>query len=79
MAMEFNAPAGQNLFDDAKVVSKSTPRIDGPFKTTGTAPYAYERHDVAPLTATSSARASARDASRRWMFRWRVPHPACLR
>ena len=23
-----------------------TDRIDGPLKTTGTAPYAYERHDV---------------------------------
>lgn len=44
--MEFNAPAGDNLFDRAKLVGKSTPRIDGPLKTTGTAPYAYERHDV---------------------------------
>ena len=51
MAMEFNAPAGENLFDRAKVVGKSTPRIDGPYKTTGTAPYAYERHDVAPNQA----------------------------
>jgi xanthine dehydrogenase YagR molybdenum-binding subunit len=49
--MEFNTPAGQNLFDRAKVVGKSTPRIDGPLKTTGTAPYAYERHDVAPNQA----------------------------
>ena len=46
MAMKFDAPAGDNLFDKAKVVGKSTPRIDGPLKTTGTAPYAYERHDV---------------------------------
>ena len=45
--MEFNAPAGTNLFDKAKIVGKSTPRIDGPLKTTGTAPYAAERHDVA--------------------------------
>jgi xanthine dehydrogenase YagR molybdenum-binding subunit len=45
--MEFNAPAGDNLFDQAKIVGKPTPRIDGPLKTTGTAPYAYERHDVA--------------------------------
>jgi xanthine dehydrogenase YagR molybdenum-binding subunit len=51
MAMEFNAPAGENLFDKAKVIGKATPRIDGPFKTTGTAPYAYERHDVAPNQA----------------------------
>ncbi|AKM09487.1 aldehyde oxidoreductase molybdenum-binding subunit PaoC [Croceicoccus naphthovorans] len=45
--MEFNAPAGTNLFDQAKVVGKSTPRIDGPLKVSGLAPYAFERHDVA--------------------------------
>lgn len=45
--MEFNAPAGQNLFDRSKIVGKSTPRIDGPLKVTGAAPYAAERHDVA--------------------------------
>ncbi|UOM33091.1 aldehyde oxidoreductase molybdenum-binding subunit PaoC [Acuticoccus sp. I52.16.1] len=45
--MRFDNPAGDNLFDRAKVVGHATPRIDGPLKTTGTAPYAYERHDVA--------------------------------
>lgn len=45
--MEFNAPAGANLFDNAKIVGKSTPRIDGPLKVSGKAPYAAERHDVA--------------------------------
>ena len=45
--MEFTAPAGENLFDKAKIVGKSTPRIDGPLKVSGTAPYAAERHDVA--------------------------------
>ena len=49
--MEFSAPAGTNLFDDATIVGKPTPRIDGPLKTTGMAPYAYERHDVAPGAA----------------------------
>ncbi|AJY44922.1 aldehyde oxidoreductase molybdenum-binding subunit PaoC [Martelella endophytica] len=44
--MDFNQPAGQNLFDNAKVVGKPTTRVDGPLKVTGTAPYAYERHDV---------------------------------
>ncbi|RVQ69299.1 xanthine dehydrogenase family protein molybdopterin-binding subunit [Croceicoccus ponticola] len=44
--MQFDAPAGSNIFDDARIVGKSTPRIDGPNKVTGTAPYAYERHDV---------------------------------
>src|SRR5205085_7455209 len=29
-----------------KVVGKPADRIDGPLKTTGTAPYTYDRHDV---------------------------------
>ncbi|WP_156840932.1 aldehyde oxidoreductase molybdenum-binding subunit PaoC [Novosphingobium aquimarinum] len=45
--MKFEAPAGSNLFDRSQIVGKSTPRIDGPLKTTGQAPYAYERHDMA--------------------------------
>ena len=49
--MEFTSPAETNLFDRSKVIGKSTPRIDGPLKTTGQAPYAYERHDVAPDAA----------------------------
>jgi len=49
--MDFISPAGENLFDHAKVVGKSTPRIEGPLKVSGTAPYAYERHDVAPDAA----------------------------
>ncbi|MFS0773520.1 aldehyde oxidoreductase molybdenum-binding subunit PaoC [Sphingomonas sp. 1P08PE] len=44
--MKFDTPAGQNPIDQLKVVGKPTDRIDGPLKTTGTAPYAYERHDV---------------------------------
>ena len=44
--MKFDTPATENLFDHAKVVGHATSRIDGPLKTTGTAPYAYERHDV---------------------------------
>lgn len=46
--MKFDAPAEANLFDKARIVGKSTPRIDGPLKTAGLAPYAYERHDVVP-------------------------------
>ncbi|MEH3146449.1 MAG: xanthine dehydrogenase family protein molybdopterin-binding subunit [Methylobacterium frigidaeris] len=49
--MKFDTPAGQNPIDQLKVVGKATDRIDGPLKTTGTAPYAYERHDVAPNQA----------------------------
>jgi xanthine dehydrogenase YagR molybdenum-binding subunit len=44
--MLFDAPATTNPIDQLKVVGKATDRIDGPLKTTGTAPYAYERHDV---------------------------------
>lgn len=46
--MEFSTPAGRNPIDQQRVVGQPTPRIDGPRKVTGTAPYAYERHDLAP-------------------------------
>jgi xanthine dehydrogenase YagR molybdenum-binding subunit len=46
--MRFDTPATTNPIDQLKLVGKPTDRIDGPLKTTGTAPYAYERHDVAP-------------------------------
>ncbi|SDN29438.1 xanthine dehydrogenase YagR molybdenum-binding subunit [Methylobacterium phyllostachyos] len=49
--MKFDTAAGPNPIDRLKVVGKPTDRIDGKFKTTGTAPYAYERHDVAPDAA----------------------------
>jgi xanthine dehydrogenase YagR molybdenum-binding subunit len=49
--MKFDTPAGTNPIDQLKVVGKPVNRIDGPLKTTGTAPYAYERHDVAPNAA----------------------------
>ena len=49
--MKFDTPAGQNPIDQLKIVGKPHDRIDGKFKTTGTAPYAYERHDVAPNQA----------------------------
>jgi xanthine dehydrogenase YagR molybdenum-binding subunit len=44
--MKFEHPATLNPIDQLKVVGLATDRIDGPLKTTGTAPYAYERHDV---------------------------------
>jgi xanthine dehydrogenase YagR molybdenum-binding subunit len=44
--MKFETPAGRNPIDQLKVVGRATDRIDGPLKTTGTAPYAYERHDA---------------------------------
>jgi xanthine dehydrogenase YagR molybdenum-binding subunit len=45
--MKFETPASRNPIDQMKVVGKAMDRIDGKLKTTGTAPYAYERHDVA--------------------------------
>lgn len=44
--MKFDTPATTNPIDRLKVVGKATDRIDGPLKTTGRAPYAYERHDA---------------------------------
>jgi len=44
--MKFDTPATTNPIDRMAVVGRPTPRIDGKFKTTGTAPYAYERHDI---------------------------------
>ncbi len=42
--MKFDTPATKNPIDQLKIVGKPTDRIDGPFKTTGTATYAYEEH-----------------------------------
>src|SRR3954467_9176214 len=44
--MKFDTPATTNPIDQLKVIGKPLDRIDGPLKTTGSAPYAYERHDV---------------------------------
>ncbi len=44
--MKFDQPVSKDFVSHLDVVGKSTPRIDGPLKTTGHAPYAYERHEV---------------------------------
>jgi xanthine dehydrogenase YagR molybdenum-binding subunit len=44
--MKFDTPATTNPIDQLKIIGKPTDRIDGPMKTTGRAPYAYERHDA---------------------------------
>lgn len=44
--MKFDTPATHNPIDQLKVVGKPLDRIDGPLKTTGTAPYAYEQHEA---------------------------------
>jgi len=49
--MKFTTPATTNPIDRLKVIGKPTDRIDGPLKTTGTAPYAYEQHKAAPNAA----------------------------
>jgi xanthine dehydrogenase YagR molybdenum-binding subunit len=49
--MRFETPATTNPIDQLKVIGKPTDRIDGPLKTTGTARYAYEWHDVVPNPA----------------------------
>ncbi|WP_334186601.1 aldehyde oxidoreductase molybdenum-binding subunit PaoC [Noviherbaspirillum sp.] len=49
--MKFDSPATTNPIDQLKVVGQPVDRIDGPLKTTGTAPYAYDRYDVVPNQA----------------------------
>lgn len=49
--MKFDQPAALNPIDRALIVGKPIDRIDGPLKVSGAAPYAYERHDVAPNAA----------------------------
>lgn len=44
--MKFDTPATTNPIDQLNIVGKPIDRIDGLLKTTGTAPYAYDRHDV---------------------------------
>ncbi|WP_046240075.1 molybdopterin cofactor-binding domain-containing protein, partial [Delftia tsuruhatensis] len=44
--MKFDTPATVNPIDQLKIIGQPMNRIDGLLKTTGTAPYAYERHDV---------------------------------
>ena len=65
--MKFDTPATTNPIDQLKVVGKPVDRIDGPLKTTGTATYAYEWHDVVPNPAygyiVGSAIAKGRIAS----------------
>ena len=45
--MKFDTPATTNPIDQLKVVGKPLDRIDGPYKTTGTAAYAYEQRETA--------------------------------
>jgi xanthine dehydrogenase YagR molybdenum-binding subunit len=49
--MKFDTPATTNPIDQLNVIGKPIDRLEGPLKVTGTAPYAYERHDVVPHQA----------------------------
>jgi xanthine dehydrogenase YagR molybdenum-binding subunit len=49
--MKFDQPAGVNPIDQLKIVGRPYDRIDGPLKTMGAAPYAYEQHEAAPNAA----------------------------
>ena len=78
--MKFDTPATTNPIDQLKVVGKPLDRIDGPLKTTGTAPYAYERHDVAREPGLRlRARRRHRQGPHRppWTPPPRRPPPAC--
>ena len=44
--MLFDKPAGENPIDQLKVVGRPTDRIDGPLKTSGTAPKHLDRPAV---------------------------------
>jgi xanthine dehydrogenase YagR molybdenum-binding subunit len=65
--MKFDTPATTNPIDQGKVIGQPTTRIEGPLKTTGQAPYAYEHHDAVPNQAygvvVGSAIAKGRIAS----------------
>lgn len=45
--MRFDTPATTNPIDQLKVVGQPVDRFEGKLKTTGTATYAYEYHDIA--------------------------------
>ncbi|WP_062111590.1 aldehyde oxidoreductase molybdenum-binding subunit PaoC [Aureimonas sp. AU40] len=49
--MKFDTKAGTNPIDRMTVVGQPHDRIEGRFKTTGTAPYAYEHNEVADRIA----------------------------
>ncbi len=49
--MKFEQPASKNPTDRKKVIGKATDRYEGKLKTTGTAKYAHEWHDIAPKPA----------------------------
>ena len=57
--MKFTTPASTNPIDQLKIVGRPVDRVDGPLKTTGGAPYAYEQHAAAPNAAVGFVVGSA--------------------
>jgi xanthine dehydrogenase YagR molybdenum-binding subunit len=49
--MKHDKPATKNPIDRKRVIGKATDRYEGSLKTTGTAKYAYEWHDISPKPA----------------------------
>jgi xanthine dehydrogenase YagR molybdenum-binding subunit len=49
--MKHDKPAARNPTDRRKFIGKATDRYEGKLKTTGTATYAHEWHDIAPKPA----------------------------
>ncbi len=49
--MKFDTPATRNAIDRMSIVGQPIDRIDGPLKTSGRAPYAYEHHAIVPNPA----------------------------
>ena len=47
--MKFDTPATTNPIDQLKVIGKPTNRIEGPLKTTGTAPWSWIKITLAVL------------------------------
>jgi xanthine dehydrogenase YagR molybdenum-binding subunit len=80
--MKFERPATRNPIDKLEIVGKPADRIDGPLKTTGSARYAYERHDVAPNPAhgfvIGSAIAKGRIRSMDLSAAQRAPGVICI-
>ena len=57
--MKFESPAGPNPTDKGRVLTRPVPRVEGPLKVTGQAPYAYEYHREVPNAAYGFVRGSA--------------------
>jgi xanthine dehydrogenase YagR molybdenum-binding subunit len=57
--MKFLVPATTNPIDQLKVIGRPLDRVDGPAKTTGSAPYAYEQYVAVPNAACGYVLGSA--------------------